>query len=187
MVPINFQPAIMTDADDSQNVARANKYFDILDKPESKTRVATEEFAVDSYQNLLFSILRFHAIIQKWPNQITLVSHDFKKRRFIELHCAAIRWPIDRLIFVGIDPPLSVISREHLDFGEHNRGYGSFKKDLYGAHKYLRDKREARGWTTKRLQELYQSGIPTSVKWLLLWEGGDAWAEVYQSPLPWDP
>lgn len=149
--------------------------------------MTTEEVAVDSYQNLLFSLLRFYLTIQRWPNHISLVSHDFKKRRFIELHCPAIRWPIDKFTFVGIDPSHDVVSREHLDLGEYNRGYGSFEKDSYGAHTYLRDKREARGWTTEQLQKVYQSGIPKTVKWLLLWEGGDAWTEVFHRPLPWDP
>lgn len=142
---------------------------------------------MDSYQNLLFSLLRFYLATQRWPNHISLVSHDFKKRRFIELHCPAIRWSTDNFSFVGIDPPQDVVPREHLDLVEYNRGYGSFEKDRYGAHTYLKDKREARGWTTKHLQRLCQSDIPTTVKWLLLWEGGDAWAEVFQSPLPWDP
>lgn len=148
--------------------------------------MTTEETAVDSYQNLLFSLVRFYLTIQRWPNHITVVSHNFKKRRFVQLHCPAIRWPVERFAFIGIDPPEDVVSREYLDLGEYSRGYGSFEKDLYGAHTYLKDKREARGWTIEQLLKVYHSGIPTAVKWLLLWKGGDAWTEVFQRSLPWD-
>lgn len=40
-----------------------------------------------------------------WPEQITIISHAFKRPRVIDGHCVAIGFPLDRVTFVGIDPP----------------------------------------------------------------------------------
>ena len=66
-------------------------------------RATTENYALDSYQNLIFSIARFHEYTGRWPTRITVVGYEMKRRRFTELHRAALRWPVDRFEYVGID------------------------------------------------------------------------------------
>lgn len=66
-------------------------------------RATTEEFALDSYQNLLFSIARFHEFTGHYPRSITVVGYEWKRRRFMELHRAALRWPEERFRYIGID------------------------------------------------------------------------------------
>lgn len=66
-------------------------------------RVTTEDDALDSFQNLLFSIARFHEYTGRYPSRITVVGYEFKRRRFTELHRAALRWPEDRFRYIGID------------------------------------------------------------------------------------
>lgn len=66
-------------------------------------RVTTEDHALDSYQNLLFSIARFHEVTGRWPSRITVVGYEMKRRRFEELHRQAMRWPRSRFSYVGID------------------------------------------------------------------------------------
>lgn len=124
-------------------------------------------------------------VCQKWPKHITVVSHDFKKRRFVGLHCPAIRWPVDKFTFTGIDPPEDVVSRGELMLGENNRGYGAFERDPYGAHTSLKAKREKRGWTAEKMLNMCHSGIPSDVKLLVLWEGGETGTELFGGPLPW--
>ncbi|KAK9469269.1 hypothetical protein V1512DRAFT_255866 [Lipomyces arxii] len=68
-------------------------------------RMTTEEYARDSYENLLFSICRFHEFTGSYPRKITVVSHSFKGKRFEKLHRAAIRFPRNSFKFVGINPP----------------------------------------------------------------------------------
>jgi hypothetical protein len=46
-----------------------------------KKRVFLEEYARDSYENLLFSICRFKEITGKYPQKITIVGFDFKAKR----------------------------------------------------------------------------------------------------------
>jgi len=66
-------------------------------------RVVDENFALDSYQNLIFSIARFREVTGFYPLHITVVGFGMKRQRFEELHRAAIRWPKSRFSYVGID------------------------------------------------------------------------------------
>ena len=67
-------------------------------------RSTTENYALDSFQNLLFSIARFHEFTGHFPSSITIVGYEFKRPRFTELHREALRWPIDKFNYVGVDP-----------------------------------------------------------------------------------
>lgn len=58
--------------------------------------MTTEEFARDSYENLLFSICRFHEYTGNYPRNITVVSFEFKRKRFIEFHRYALKFPSER-------------------------------------------------------------------------------------------
>ncbi|KAK5285090.1 hypothetical protein LTR16_004769, partial [Cryomyces antarcticus] len=49
----------------------------------SEGQVLLEEYATDSFQNLLFSILRFRRAVGTWPRMITVVTHAFKAERFL--------------------------------------------------------------------------------------------------------
>jgi hypothetical protein len=48
-------------------------------------QVGLEEYATDSYQNVLFSICRFYEITQSYPSKITMVGYDFKYNRFMDI------------------------------------------------------------------------------------------------------
>lgn len=66
-------------------------------------RTATEEYALDSFQNLIFSIARFREVTGHYPKHITVVGYALKEARFTELHRSALRWPVDRWEYAGID------------------------------------------------------------------------------------
>lgn len=66
-------------------------------------RATSEGYALDSFQNLLFSIARFHEFTGNYPEKITVVGYEMKRARFVELHRPAIGWPEDRFTYVGID------------------------------------------------------------------------------------
>ncbi|EEB98339.1 hypothetical protein MPER_02168, partial [Moniliophthora perniciosa FA553] len=71
--------------------------------PNQIIRATTENYALDSFQNLLFSIARFQEVTGRYPSKITIVGYEMKRRRFMELHRAAIRWPKNRFRYVGVD------------------------------------------------------------------------------------
>lgn len=67
-------------------------------------RVTTENYALDSYQNLLFSVARFREFTGHFPERITVIGYEFKRMRFMQLHRAAIRWPESKFRYIGVDP-----------------------------------------------------------------------------------
>lgn len=45
------------------------------------SRATTEEFALDSYENLLFSMARFREVTGHWPAHVTVVGYGMKQHR----------------------------------------------------------------------------------------------------------
>ncbi|KAI9805678.1 MAG: hypothetical protein M1833_005171 [Piccolia ochrophora] len=181
--------AQLSEAQSYLNLARANAYFN-LPLPSPCTHITTDPHALDSYQNLLFPILRHRRLTHRYPWHITLVSHAFKRRRFLDLHCAAIRWLVARVTFLGLDPPEEVTSRESLMKGEERRGWGVWRWDLYGVGEVLRGKRVGRDcWGTGGVEGLLNDMGGDmeleEMRGLLEWEGGGSGVEVYQGRLPW--
>jgi folylpolyglutamate synthase len=74
------------------------------DQP-STSRILLEERALDSYHNILYSLILFWRHHAAWPRRLTIVSHAFKRTRLVDGHCAAIGFPLGRVDFVGINPP----------------------------------------------------------------------------------
>lgn len=67
-------------------------------------RATTENYALDSHQNLLFSIARFREFTGHFPSKITVIGYEFKRARFTELHREAMRWPAGKFTYIGVDP-----------------------------------------------------------------------------------
>ena len=44
-------------------------------------RAATEEYAMDSYENLLFALARFHEVTGMWAEKVTVIGYGMKRRR----------------------------------------------------------------------------------------------------------
>jgi len=78
--------------------------------------VLCEEYATDLYQNLLFSIVRFHRELGYYPTDIQVVTHAFKAQRILKVHRTAIRWPRSQLHVHGMNPDMS---RMHLFTRRH--------------------------------------------------------------------
>jgi hypothetical protein len=101
-------------------------------------RSVTEEFALDSYENLLFSIARFKEVTGRYPAHITVVGYGMKRRRFTDLHRAAIGFPIDRWDYIGFDDDGDTT---HQYDGELKYGYTPFLSSPSGCHPPLSIKR----------------------------------------------
>jgi hypothetical protein len=122
-------------------VARANRWWipdgDIRSDIEGRTFL--EEYARDSFENLLFGICRFHQVRGKWPRNVTLVSWAFKEARF-ELHRAAMKFPASRFRFDGFNAPIDL---EGAQRGER-AAIADFIKSPFGATERLLEKRLSR-------------------------------------------
>lgn len=136
-------------------ITEATSYFNVADAmklwPEGKAssvraRTVTEEFATDSFQNLMFSICRFREVTGNYPTKITVISFTFKEWRFENLHATALGWPLEKFNYIGVDPPSSTgFDLEASTRGEQENAAKPFEKDPYGCHTpVLQEKRKAR-------------------------------------------
>lgn len=154
--------------------------------PSNLTNIKIDPRATDSFQNLLFPLLLYTSLFSRPPHNLTLISHAFKHRRFLTLHLPAIRFPVEKVTYVGIDPPEHISPKEELEAGEEKRGYGIWKGDLYGVREVLREKREKRGWSKAEEEKVLSGVSEEGPRGLLVWKGGLEGVEKYQGELPWD-
>lgn len=139
-----------------------------------KNRVFLEERALDSFHNILFSLTLFHSITGgSWPHRFTIISNEFKRARFLDLHVPALRlssmMSLARVEFIGIDPgymvpdngkgvkeqerdttiteaklPFSPQRTQSVHEGERKNGYEPWKADPLGKGNVLAAKRKGR-------------------------------------------
>jgi len=149
------------------------KHFAWWHRASVELRATTEEYAKDSFENVIFGICRFFECVGRWPEKIIVVSWAFKERRFA-MHREAIRFPKDCFEFFGANNPIDLVGAEK---GEAN-AITSFGKDPYGAGKVLAGKREERNpfqrthpymQSCSRLADLLRYKGPT------LYNGGLPW------------
>lgn len=164
-------------------LSEAQSYWEIAqhylsDSEESIERVVTEEHARDSFENLLFSICRFYELTGNYPESITIVGFEFKKERFIKVHRAAARYPLDRFKYIGIDP---ANANFNISKGESENSLGPFEHDIYGCHGGLWQKKLNRN--PYRRQHAYRQTCPALAP-LIGYCPVDK-AQVFAGTLPW--
>ncbi|SMN20215.1 similar to Saccharomyces cerevisiae YOR238W Putative protein of unknown function [Maudiozyma saulgeensis] len=113
--------------------------------------ISTEEFSLDSFDNLLFSIARFNEIFLNYPKDIKIVGFGFKEERFINYHAKAIDFPQNKINYVSIGPEPSDYTEEQLteyffniSKAENKNALNYFAKDWYGTCQPLRKKKDDR-------------------------------------------
>ncbi|WFD34532.1 hypothetical protein MCUN1_001373 [Malassezia cuniculi] len=154
-------------------------------------RMTTEDYARDSFENLLFSIARFREFSGRYPERITVVGYGYKKERFVQLHARAVRWPRSRLLadnsapftYVGIDDEnLNGDLNKH----EHEIKYRQFEADMYGCHGKLLNIRRRRN-PARRVPPYAASApeIADLIKWCPL--PNIQLQGLFPGWLPWDP
>ncbi len=146
------------------------------DRREVRARAAVEEFALDSFQNLLFGICRFRECSGGYPREITVAGWGFKARRFCDLHRPALRFPPERFYYAAVNDPVDLAAAQT----EEQRTCALFTADPYGAAESLARKRRRRNPFRRR--ESYAAGCP-ELAGLLQHHGPD----LFRGPLPWAP
>ena len=136
-------------------------------------RCTTEEFARDSFENLLFGICRFREFTGRYPQRVTMVSWRFKERRF-DLHRQAIHWPAERFAYAGANDP------DDLDqaLAAESANTAKYVADPYSSSAEFRAKREWRN--PFRRQHGYFTSCPELAP-LLGYEG----PQTFSGELPW--
>lgn len=142
-----------------------------------RERASTEEYARDSFENLLFSVCRFRQLTGRYPLSISMVSFGFKRARFVDVHRRALRYPGYAFHFVGVDPPGT---DESLKAGEMRNSLGPFVDDPHGCNKeVLREKKVIRNPFLRYFP--YPQGCP-ELQGLFRHCG----TKLYEGALPWD-
>ncbi|KAK4531958.1 hypothetical protein CCYA_CCYA10G2815 [Cyanidiococcus yangmingshanensis] len=142
-------------------------------------RALTEDHARDSFENLLFSICRFRQVTGRYPSDITMISLELKRDRIETQHRVAIRYPLSRFHYIGIDPAFEN-PREHGTSEGLDRAAEAFAADPYGCfHETLLQKRKSRNPFKETIP--YPAGCPEIAR-LVRYCGRD----IYKGPLPWD-
>lgn len=148
-------------------LAIANSYFGFASM--DRSRILLEERALDSYYNILFSTVLFWRTYGSWPKKLTLVSHGFKRNRLVDGHCAAIGYPVERVNFIGINPP--GMDQAGTEKADAMRGVqlalGQWASDPHGVGDELARKRKQRNvWGVSQSlfyseEERLRSGVST--------------------------
>jgi hypothetical protein len=106
----------------------------------ARARAITEEFALDSFQNVLFALCRFHEFTGGWPERISVAGWGFKARRFVDLHRAAVRFPANRFHYVAVNDPGDADAAARAEAANRVE----FAADPYGTTAALAEKRSIR-------------------------------------------
>lgn len=102
-------------------------------------RAFIEEYALDSFLNVLYGLYRYEQIAGSWPERITVCGWGFKCRRIAELHRTALRWRHDFAYSAVNDPPNLPEARLRED-----GTCREFEDDPFGLRPPISDKRKFR-------------------------------------------
>jgi hypothetical protein len=154
-------------------------HFSWWDRTHVRERATTEEFACDSYENLLFGIARFRECTGHFPNSIEIVGWRFKSERF-DFHRQTIRWPGSdgKFQYHGINDPSDAAASAYREADV----LASFKKDPYGIQGELSNKRIMRNPFNRRNPHVASCPEITGLLNTNMTDGREALA----CPLPWD-
>ena len=113
-----------------------------------------ETRALDSFQNLSLSLEAFRNLYGAKPEKVTVVSHEFKRARFEELHFKVLQEKYASTVFnfEGQDPPYMVEGSPEYDatkaqkvrHAEKAKGYDMWAKDPQGSGEEVTRKRKER-------------------------------------------
>lgn len=156
-------------------------------------RITTEEFARDSFENVLFLICRFFEVHGYYPSQVCVVGFEFKRKRFLDLHLkSGLRFDPSNMEYIGNDlKPIDMSDREkdlyyaNLATSEEKHAFEPFSRDLYGLTPPLSTKRQMRNPFSRF--HGYASSNPALHDFILALAGSlqQAAIEALPEKMPW--
>ena len=120
-----------------------------------QARATAEEFARDSFENVLFGIARFRECTGHYPDSIEVFGWKFKRERF-DLHRRTLKWPFGDECFKyhGVNNPPDLTG----SLKGEAQALEAFKLDPFGTEEPLRAKRDRRN--PFHLQPPYPGDLP---------------------------
>ncbi|KAF3906439.1 hypothetical protein ABW20_dc0105636 [Dactylellina cionopaga] len=165
-------------------------YLSKLIEPNSSlfNRSTTEEFARDSYENILFSICRFHEYTSNYPSKITVVGFEFKRERFESVHRYAIRYPANDFVYIGIDRDGDPEQLEDFEKGEKEGPLAQFGEDPHAClnSELLRKRKGRNPFRTRHGYEVTSPELRGLLIWCMMEDSvKDGKTQLYPGVLPW--
>lgn len=130
---------------DSGPISESYSYFQLarqllIGKEHLLERIVLEEFARDSFENVLFLICRFFEFCGIHPKRMTIVGFEFKRERFVTFHSSkALQFPEENMHYIGNSPnPVGLTEQERTKYyedlkrSEYDHALKHFQNDLYG-------------------------------------------------------
>jgi folylpolyglutamate synthase len=117
--------------------------------------------------------------------KLTIVSHAFKRERLVDCHCGAIDFPLDRVAFVGVDPPSMSDGSNKAAIRGVVEAVDQWKQDPHGKGHVLSSKRMRRNpWAVSQTlftneEDRDRSGVRSHIR-----GGGDEYL-TDGVPQPW--
>jgi hypothetical protein len=145
-----------------------------------RDRLFLDEFARDSYENLLFSLCRYREITGGYPEKVSVVGFDFKEARFVDQHRKAMGFPIENFHYVGLTPPEGSGFDTKVAAAGEEKVVAAYAADPYGCTHSLADKRELRNPFLRSIP--YEEACP-ELHNLVHWCGPGSFDRM--SDLPW--
>jgi hypothetical protein len=123
--------------------SEAMSYYEIAESQEwldkCSKRVFLEEYARDSFENLLFGVCRYYELAEELPEKTTVVSWKFKKARFY-FHWNTLSINNYKFEYFGVNNPEDLNAAME---GER-KAIAEFKISPYGIKNNLRRKKQLR-------------------------------------------
>jgi hypothetical protein len=138
----NISP--ITEAKSYYNIAEQFNWFNCAI---DKSKVGIEEYALDSYENLMYSLILFRNNFNVFPKNVCIYGLKFKEKRYT-FHADSIRKdyliePNFRFYYYGINNPPDYILDSGSRLGEMDT-FDLFRKDPHGGNPPLKTKKEER-------------------------------------------
>jgi hypothetical protein len=126
---------------ESPEISEARSYYQAattaeLFPPDFPAPVVLEEYALDSFENILLSLLCYKEYVGTYPRSLSVISWKFKGER-LRLHCQALQLPLAMYNIIGVENPADLAK---VELAEH-RVKENFTKDPFGLHNPLAQKR----------------------------------------------
>ena len=143
-----------------------------------QARATAEEFARDSFENVLFGIARFRECTGHYPDSIEVFGWKFKRERF-DLHRRTLKWPFGDECFKyhGVNNPPDLTG----SLKGEAQALEAFKLDPFGTEEPLRAKRDRRN--PFHLQPPYPATCPEIA---VLLKHESATSLTFEKSLPWE-
>lgn len=137
-------------------VSEAESYYNLLvrilsdEERKLEERIHIEQFARDSFENVLFLLCRYYEVTGTYPENISVVGFEFKRERFLDCHLeGALNYSKSRVAYIGNLPlpeggHTNTKYFQDLENAETKHALNHFKTDLYGIHPPLSKKRNER-------------------------------------------